>query len=55
MCNGGSSCKSESSDFTPAKRIGTPIITLDDTVDQNSVTRVACSKKVKKEKNEFSG
>ncbi|XP_056860058.1 uncharacterized protein LOC130508520 [Raphanus sativus] len=55
MCNGGSSCKSESSDFTPAKRIGTPIITLDDAVDQNSVTRVACSKKVKKEKNEFSG
>lgn len=54
ICNGGSSCKSDSSDLTPPKRSGTPTINLDEAFDQSSVTRVVCNKKLK-EKIEKSG
>ncbi|KAG2323979.1 hypothetical protein Bca4012_037938 [Brassica carinata] len=50
MCHGGSSQLSEPTDLTPAKRIIPPIINLEEAFDQNSITRMACIIKVKKEK-----
>ncbi|KAF8113551.1 hypothetical protein N665_0048s0012 [Sinapis alba] len=47
--------QSESNDLTPAKRTRPPIINLDDAFDQNSITRMVCTIKVKKEKIEKSG
>lgn len=52
MIQGGSS---GSTDLTPAKRTRTPIINLEEAFDQNSVTKMACTIKVKKEKFEKSG
>ncbi|KAF2542941.1 hypothetical protein F2Q68_00031310 [Brassica cretica] len=52
MIQGGSS---GSTDLTPAKRTRTPIINLEEAFDQNSVTKMACTIKVKKEKLEKSG
>ncbi|KAF3598964.1 hypothetical protein F2Q69_00036125 [Brassica cretica] len=43
-------CSSGSTDLTPAKRTRTPIINLEEAFDQNSVTKMACTIKVKKEK-----
>ncbi|CAN6856384.1 unnamed protein product, partial [Brassica oleracea] len=47
MIQGGSS---GSTDLTPAKRTRTPIINLEEAFDQNSVTKMACTIKVKKKK-----
>ncbi|KAH0899305.1 LOW QUALITY PROTEIN: hypothetical protein HID58_048873 [Brassica napus] len=52
MIQGGSS---GSTDLTPAKRTRTPIINLEEAFDQNSVTKMACTIKVKKKKFEKSG
>ncbi|KAL0899279.1 hypothetical protein Bca101_083240 [Brassica carinata] len=50
MCYGSSSQLSEPTDLTPAKRIIPPVINLEEAFDQNSITRMACIIKVKKEK-----
>lgn len=50
MLNGDSS-----TDLTLAKRTRPPIINLEEAFDQNSVTRMACTIKVKKEKIDGSG
>ncbi|KAF8083383.1 hypothetical protein N665_0776s0008 [Sinapis alba] len=55
MVGGSSSRPSVSKDRTPAKRIGAPIINLEDSFDQNSVTRTSCPVKIKKEKLDESG
>lgn len=55
MLHGGSSQQDKTRDLTPAKRIRAIIINLKDAIDQNSVTRSACTIKFKKEKNEKSG
>ncbi|KAL0827379.1 hypothetical protein Bca101_051057 [Brassica carinata] len=52
MIQGGSS---GSTDLMPAKRTRTPIINLEEAFDQNSVTKMACTIKVKKKKFEKSG
>ncbi|CAN7040162.1 unnamed protein product [Brassica oleracea var. botrytis] len=45
----------EPTDLTPAKRRGTVIDNLDETFDQNSVSRTPCSTRIKKEKTDKSG
>lgn len=50
-----SSQRSKSFELTPAKRMGTPIINLEEAFDQNSTTSNAISVRIKKEKNEKSG
>ncbi|KAG2330521.1 hypothetical protein Bca52824_001701 [Brassica carinata] len=47
MLNGGSSQHPESNDLTPTKRSRTPIINLEESFDQNSITRSVCPIKVK--------
>ncbi|CAN6808446.1 unnamed protein product [Brassica oleracea] len=42
-------------DLTPAKRRGTVIDNLDETFDQNFVSRTPCSTRIKKEKTDKSG
>ncbi|KAH0922967.1 hypothetical protein HID58_022985 [Brassica napus] len=42
-------------DLTPAKRKGEPVINLEDAYDQNSVTKLACTIRIKKEKDSKSG
>ncbi|KAF8091968.1 hypothetical protein N665_0430s0008 [Sinapis alba] len=46
---------SDSKSRTPAKRVGAPVINLEDTFDQSSVTRTLCPVKIKKEKKDSSG
>ncbi|CAF1956084.1 unnamed protein product [Brassica napus] len=41
--------------ITPAKRRGGPVINLEESFDQNSVTKTPCTIRIKKEKNEKSG
>ncbi|WZZ24913.1 hypothetical protein YC2023_008314 [Brassica napus] len=55
MLRGCSSQQSDSTSLTPAKRIGAPVINLDETFDQTSVTRTNCPVKIKKEKKDKSG
>ncbi|CAF2099592.1 BnaA05g19850D [Brassica napus] len=55
MLHGGSSQSDKTSDLTPAKRMRSPIINLEDAFDQNSVTRSVGTRKIKQEKNEKSG
>ncbi|KAG2286911.1 hypothetical protein Bca52824_046515 [Brassica carinata] len=55
MLHGGSSQSDKTGDLTPAKRMRSPIINLEDAFDQNSVTRSAGTIKIKQEKNEKSG
>ncbi|KAF8111650.1 hypothetical protein N665_0073s0010 [Sinapis alba] len=51
----GSSQQAESNELTPAKRTRPAIINLEDDFDQYSVSKTACTIKVKKEKIEKSG
>ncbi|XP_018461540.1 replication protein A 70 kDa DNA-binding subunit A-like [Raphanus sativus] len=55
MLLGSSSEQSVSKNRTPAKRVGALITNLEETFDQNSVTRTTCPVKIKKEKIEESG
>lgn len=55
MLSGDSSNQTESMALTPAKRKGALIVNLEETFDQNSVTRTPCTTRIKKEKNEKSG
>ncbi|XP_018443582.1 replication protein A 70 kDa DNA-binding subunit C-like [Raphanus sativus] len=50
ILHGGSSQLTESNEMTPAKRSRPPVVNLEDAFDQNSVTRSACTIRVKKEK-----
>ncbi|KAF2555435.1 hypothetical protein F2Q68_00013175 [Brassica cretica] len=55
MLSVDSSQECEPTDLTPAKRRGTVIDNLDETFDQNSVSRTLCSTQIKKEKTDKSG
>ncbi|XP_056843178.1 uncharacterized protein LOC108811044 [Raphanus sativus] len=55
MVSPASSGEGEGSDITPAKRIGTPIVNLEEAFDQSSVTRTPCTTRIKKEKPDKSG
>lgn len=55
MLLGSSSEQSVSKNRTPAKHVGALIMNLEETFDQNSVTRTTCPVKIKKEKIEESG
>ncbi|CAN6993517.1 unnamed protein product [Brassica oleracea var. botrytis] len=55
MLSVDSSQECEPTDLTPAKRRGTVIDNLDETFDQNSVSRTLCSTRIKKEKTDKSG
>ncbi|KAH0879291.1 hypothetical protein HID58_066685 [Brassica napus] len=55
MILGSSSQVSESNSLTPAKRSGTPIMNLEESFDQNSVTKTNTAVRIKKEKIEKSG
>ncbi|KAF8087031.1 hypothetical protein N665_0602s0014 [Sinapis alba] len=46
---------SDSRSRTPAKRVGAPVINMEGTFDQSSVTRTLCPVKIKKEKKDLSG
>lgn len=50
MLNDGSSQQFESNDLTPAKCSRTPRINLEESLTLNSITRSACTIKVKNEK-----
>ncbi|WZY86741.1 hypothetical protein YC2023_033125 [Brassica napus] len=55
MLSAESSQEVERTDLTPAKRRGTSIVNLEEADDQNSVTRIPCTTRIKKEKIEKSG
>ncbi|KAG5396099.1 hypothetical protein IGI04_017913 [Brassica rapa subsp. trilocularis] len=55
MLSVDSSQECEPTDLTPAKRRGTVIDNLDETFDENSVSRTPCSTRIKKEKTDKSG
>ncbi|KAL0856817.1 hypothetical protein Bca101_061971 [Brassica carinata] len=55
MISGGSSLRSESLELTPAKRGGASLFNLEEAGDQNSVTKMMCFPKIKKEKVDKSG
>lgn len=55
MCHGGLSQLFEPTDLTIAKGIIPPIINCEEAFDQNSITRMVCIIKVKKEKIEKRG
>ncbi|CAG7895016.1 unnamed protein product [Brassica rapa] len=55
MLSAGSSEEVNPSELTPAKRTVATIVNLEEDFDRNSVTKTACTVRVKKEKSEKSG
>lgn len=53
--SGGSSQEGDASAITPAKRRGPTVFNLEEHYDENSVTKKACSVRIKKEKADKSG
>lgn len=55
MLSGGSSQDVETNLLTPAKRPAATVFNLEEHYDENSVTKNACSVRIKKEKTDKSG